>query len=35
MASVNNTTDREIVITRVLNAPRELVFKVWTDPERI
>ena len=23
---------QELVITRVLNAPRELVFKVWTDP---
>ncbi len=26
---------REIVITRVFNAPRELVFKVWTDPEHV
>jgi uncharacterized protein YndB with AHSA1/START domain len=25
---------RELVITRLLNAPRELVFKAWTDPER-
>jgi uncharacterized protein YndB with AHSA1/START domain len=25
--------DREIVLVRVLNAPRELVFKAWTDPE--
>jgi uncharacterized protein YndB with AHSA1/START domain len=29
------TADREIVITRVLNAPRELVFKAWTDREQI
>lgn len=27
--------DREIVQTRVFNAPRELVFKVWTDPQHI
>lgn len=25
--------DREIVLTRVLDAPRELVFEVWTKPE--
>ncbi len=24
---------RELVITRVFDAPRELVFKVWTDPQ--
>lgn len=27
--------DREIVITRVFDAPRELVYKVWTDPAHI
>jgi len=27
--------DREIVLTRVFNAPRELVWKVWTDPKHI
>jgi len=26
-------SDREIVSRRVLNAPREMVFKAWTDPE--
>jgi len=30
-----NTADRELSITRVLNAPRELVWEVWTDPEHI
>ncbi|MES2704463.1 MAG: SRPBCC family protein [Bacteroidota bacterium] len=30
-----DTTDREIVITRLLNAPRELVYKVWTDPTHV
>jgi uncharacterized protein YndB with AHSA1/START domain len=28
-------SDREIVITRVLDAPRELVWKVCTDPDHI
>ena len=27
--------DRQIVTTRVLNAPRELVFKMWTDAEHV
>jgi uncharacterized protein YndB with AHSA1/START domain len=25
--------DRELVLTRIINAPREKVFKAWTDPE--
>ncbi len=27
--------DREIVITRMFAAPRELVFKAWTEPEHL
>jgi uncharacterized protein YndB with AHSA1/START domain len=27
--------EREIVITRLLDAPRELVFKAWTEPEQV
>jgi uncharacterized protein YndB with AHSA1/START domain len=27
--------DREIVLSRVINAPRELVFKAWTDPRNL
>jgi uncharacterized protein YndB with AHSA1/START domain len=30
-----DTTEREIGSTRVFDAPRELVWKVWTDPEHI
>lgn len=30
-----STADREIVMTRVLDAPRELVFKAYTDPAHI
>jgi uncharacterized protein YndB with AHSA1/START domain len=28
-------TDREFVITRVLDAPRRLVFEAWTNPEHL
>ncbi len=31
----SDTSDREIVVSRLINAPRELVFKVWTQPEHI
>ena len=31
----SSTAGREIVITRVLDAPRELVFASWTDPEQV
>ncbi len=29
------SSDREIVITRVFDAPREMVFDAWTDPQHI
>jgi uncharacterized protein YndB with AHSA1/START domain len=28
-------TDREIVVTRIFDAPRELVWRAWTDPKQI
>ena len=31
----NDTSDRELIITRLLNAPRELVWDVFTIPEHI
>jgi uncharacterized protein YndB with AHSA1/START domain len=31
-SSDTKLTDRTVVITRVFDAPRELVFKAWTDP---
>jgi uncharacterized protein YndB with AHSA1/START domain len=34
-SAVASTTDREIVITRVFDAPRELVFEAWIDPRHI
>lgn len=33
--SKSNTADREIVLSRLLNAPRELIFDAWTDPKHI
>ncbi len=30
-----NTADREIIITRVFDAPRELVFDAWTDSKHV
>lgn len=27
-----NTSDREIITSRIVNAPRELVYEVWTNP---
>jgi uncharacterized protein YndB with AHSA1/START domain len=31
----NNTADRELIITRELNAPVELVWEVWTNPQHL
>jgi uncharacterized protein YndB with AHSA1/START domain len=35
MNSPSSTADREIVTTRLIDAPRALVFEAWTDPEHI
>ena len=32
---VQDSVDREIVITRVFDAPRELVWDAWTDPKHV
>lgn len=32
---VRNAIDREIAVTRVFDAPREMVFESWIDPEHI
>ena len=34
-SSAEALSDREIVTTRVFDAPRELVFKAWTDPDHL
>ncbi|ADO73122.1 SRPBCC family protein [Stigmatella aurantiaca] len=33
--SPSSTADREIVLSRVVDAPRELVFDAWTDPVHV
>jgi len=33
MAPAITSSDRELVITRLINAPRKMVFKAWTEPE--
>ena len=33
--TVTTPTDREILMTRVFDAPRQLVFDVWTKPEHL
>ncbi|MCI0649659.1 MAG: SRPBCC domain-containing protein [Chloroflexi bacterium] len=30
-----NSAERELVITRIFDAPRELVWKAWTEPEQL
>ena len=32
---MSDTANRELKVTRLINAPRELVWKVWTEPEHI
>jgi uncharacterized protein YndB with AHSA1/START domain len=29
------TADRQVLITRIFDAPREQVFKAWTDPDEV
>jgi len=33
--NANNNSDRELVITRLLNAPTDIVWQVFTEPEHI
>ncbi len=34
-SSTPSTADREIVISRVFHAPRELVWRAWTEPDQV
>ena len=34
-SETKTASDQELVIRRVFDAPRELVFKAWTEPERV
>lgn len=33
--TTNDTSDRELVMTRLFDAPRDLMFSVWTDPKHV
>jgi len=33
--TADNIADREVIITRILNAPREVVWEAWTNPKHI
>lgn len=35
MSDPTPATDRQLLITRIFEAPREQVFKAWTDPEQV
>ena len=35
MTDVPTAQDRQIFITRIFDAPRELVFRAWTDPDHV
>jgi uncharacterized protein YndB with AHSA1/START domain len=35
MTQQSSTTTREVIVTRLLAAPRELVFEAWTDAKRL
>ncbi len=34
-STATQSAERELVITRIFDAPRELVFKAWTDPRHV
>jgi uncharacterized protein YndB with AHSA1/START domain len=35
VSAATEAADRELVFTRVYDAPRELVFEAWTDPKHL
>lgn len=35
ISAATKSSERELVITRVFDAPRSLVFKTWTEPEHL
>ena len=34
-SSAEDTSDHEIVMSRIITAPRELVWQAWTDPQHV
>jgi uncharacterized protein YndB with AHSA1/START domain len=35
MSDTHATQDQQVLITRIFDAPRELVFAAWTDPDQV
>jgi uncharacterized protein YndB with AHSA1/START domain len=35
MSDISATQDQQVLITRIFDAPRELVFAAWTDPDQV
>jgi uncharacterized protein YndB with AHSA1/START domain len=35
MSDVHTAQDQQILITRIFDAPRDVVFRAWTDPEHV
>jgi uncharacterized protein YndB with AHSA1/START domain len=35
MSKNNQTSKQDLVVTRIIDAPVEIVWKAWTDPERV
>jgi uncharacterized protein YndB with AHSA1/START domain len=35
MSDVHAAQDQQVLITRIFDAPRELVFRAWTDPDQV
>jgi uncharacterized protein YndB with AHSA1/START domain len=35
MSAPSKSNEQDLVITRILDAPRELVFRVWTEPKHL
>jgi uncharacterized protein YndB with AHSA1/START domain len=35
MTDAHTAQDQQILITRIFDAPRELVFRAWTDPDHV
>ena len=35
MSDMPATQDQQVLITRIFDAPRDLVFRAWTDPEHV
>ena len=35
MSDMHTAQDQQVLITRIFDAPRDLVFQAWTDPDHV